>query len=74
MEMSPDLAAKHKISSGDQIRVESETGKIIVKAKISAVLDSDTVFIPRNFSATPVNCLLSRKRRTDWVRLSKVQG
>jgi len=74
MEMSPDLAAKHKISSGDQIRVESETGKIIVKAKISSVLDSDTVFIPRNFSATPVNCLLSRKRRTDWVRLSKVQG
>jgi hypothetical protein len=30
------------------------------------------VFMPRNFSATPVTSLLMRKRRIDRVKLTKV--
>jgi len=52
--------------------VESEVGKIIVPAKISEYLDTEVVLIPRNFSATTVTSLLMRKRRIDWVKISKV--
>jgi NADH-quinone oxidoreductase subunit G len=72
VEMSPNLAEKYDLHDGDLVRVESEVGKIIAPAKISEILDSDVIFIPRNFSAVPVTSLLMRKRRVDWVKLSKV--
>jgi NADH-quinone oxidoreductase subunit G len=71
-EVSPDLAARLKVSPGDLVRLESASGKIIVPAYVSEHIDNDVVFVPRNFSATPVNSLLSRKQRVDWVKVSKV--
>jgi NADH-quinone oxidoreductase subunit G len=72
IEMSPALAARHALIEGDPVRVESPIGKVIVPVRISPHIRNDAVFIPRNFSSTPVTSLLMRKRRVDWVRLSKV--
>jgi len=72
LEMSSDLAATYGLKEGDSVRVESEVGKIIIPAKISENLDGNVVFIPRNFSATPVTSLLMRKRRIDRVKITKV--
>jgi len=72
VELSADLAARYDVKEGDSVRIESEAGKIIVPAVISEHIDNDVIFIPRNFSATPVTTLLMRKRRVDWVKLSKV--
>lgn len=72
LEMSPDLAVAYGVREGDPVRVESVVGKIIVEAKISDHLDTEVVFIPRNFSATPVTSLLMRKRRVDRVKITKV--
>jgi len=72
VEMSPSLAAKYKIETGDSIRVESEVGKVIVPAKISEQLENDIVLLPRNFQSTPVTTLLMRKKRVDRVKISKV--
>lgn len=72
VELSADLAARYDIKEGDSVRIESEAGKIIVPAVISEHIDNNVIFIPRNFSATPVTTLLMRKRRVDWVKLSKV--
>jgi len=73
LEMSPHLASRYNIEAGDSVRVESKVGKIIVPAKISDYLDNDAVLIPRNFSSTTVNALLMRKRRIDWVKITKVK-
>ncbi len=70
--MSPALATKLDLKEGDSARVESKVGKIIVPVKISATITNEVVFIPRNFSSTTVTALLMRKRRTDWVKISKV--
>lgn len=72
LELSPELAQKLGIEGGESVRVESPVGKIIVPTKISDYLDNDVVFIPRNFSTTPVNSLLMRKKRIDRVKISRV--
>ncbi len=72
IEMSSDLADTYGLKERDSVRVESEVGKIIIPAKISDNLDGNVVFIPRNFSATPVTSLLMRKRRIDRVKITKV--
>ncbi len=72
IEMSPDMAGRYELNNGDSVRVESKVGKIIVPVKISEYIRNDVVFIPRNFSATPVTSLLMRKQRVDWVRITKV--
>lgn len=73
-EISQETAQRLKINDGDQVKVESEIGKVVLKAKISRFIEQNVVFIPRNFSAAQVNSLQSRKRRTDWVKLSRLSG
>ncbi len=73
LEVSPQTAEKLHAENGTLIRVESEVGKVVLPVKISELLESDTVLIPRNFSATPVNILQMRKRRIDRVRLTRVE-
>lgn len=72
IEMSPELAGQYGINDGDPIRVESEVGKIVAPARISEHLENDVLLAPRNFSSTNINSLLMRKRRIDWVKISKV--
>ena len=72
VEISADMAASYGVVRGAPVRVESEVGKIIVPARISEHLDTKVVLIPRNYSATAVTSLLMRKRRINWVKISKV--
>ncbi len=72
VELSPGLAVEGNLSDGDLVRVESETGKIIVAARISEHLENNCLLVPCNFSATPVMSLLMRKRRINRVKISKV--
>lgn len=72
VEMSADLASTIGVKSGDSVRVESPVGKIIVPVKVSDWIDTPVVFIPRNFSSTPVSSLLMRKERINRVKISKV--
>lgn len=74
VEISPSMAEKLRLSEGESVRVTSAAGKIIVPVRISEYLNNDVVFIPRNFSSTPVTMLLMRKRRIDWVKISKVDN
>ena len=66
------VTPKVMFEKGDSVRVESPVGKIVVPLKISEHIDNDAVFIPRNFSSTPVTSLLMRKKRVDRVKISKV--
>ncbi len=73
-EISASFAKKQGIKAGDTLRLESATGKIHVKAKVSRTLTSDVVLVPRNFSACPANQLVEARHRVDWVKISKVDG
>ena len=72
VELSPTLAEQLHLREGDSARIEAATGKIIAPVRISRTIDNDVVFVPRNFSVTPVNSLINRKGRVDRVRVSKV--
>jgi len=74
LEISPGLAEKLNVKEGSIIRVESEVGKINLPAKISEYIDNEVVRACRNFSASPVNILQMRKRNTDRVKLTVVEG
>ncbi len=71
LEMSPRLAGTLGIADGDLVRVESATGRVMLKAKISRFFEGEVVFIPNNFSATPVNDLVSRESG-GWVKIEKL--
>ncbi len=72
VEISPSLAEKLQIENGSLVRLESETGKLVLPAKISEMLDNDVILISRNFSGTAANMLQMRKKRIDRVRLIRV--
>ncbi|MEA2031254.1 MAG: molybdopterin-dependent oxidoreductase, partial [candidate division Zixibacteria bacterium] len=72
IEMSPDLAVRLKVAEGQPVRVESPVGKNVMPVKVSEHIDNDVVIMPRNFSQTRVTSLLMRKKRIDWVRITKV--
>jgi len=73
LELSPALADKLGIESGMSVRVESPSGKVILKAKISEFFEGEVVFIPNNFSAVAGNNLISRDGGS-WVTLEKLDG
>lgn len=71
VELSANLAGKLEIAEGDLLRVESSSGKLVLKSKISEFFEGDVIFIPNNFSAVDVNCLLSRDSG-GWVKIEKL--
>ncbi len=73
LEMSPSTAEKLKAENGTLLRVESEVGKIVLPLKISEFVENDVLLVVRNFSASAVNVLQMRKRRTDRVKLTRVE-
>jgi NADH-quinone oxidoreductase subunit G len=70
-EMSPELAEQYGLTNGSSVRIESPGGKIVLPVRISDHIDTQVVIVPRNFASTPVNALLQRKQRLDYVKLSK---
>lgn len=45
VEIHPDLAAEHGIAEGDGVRIESEVGYLVVKAKLTETVPLDAVVV-----------------------------
>ncbi|NED99368.1 molybdopterin oxidoreductase family protein [Phytoactinopolyspora halotolerans] len=46
LEIHPDLAAWHGLRDGDRVRIVSRRGEALAKARLTASIRSDTVFMP----------------------------
>ena len=57
VELSAADAAKYAIASGDQVRVRTRRGQIIVKAQISPKAVPGTIFLPFHFAEASANKL-----------------
>ncbi|MDD4051740.1 MAG: molybdopterin-dependent oxidoreductase, partial [candidate division Zixibacteria bacterium] len=68
VEMSPQLAARLGVAEGTLVRVESSTGRLVLKVRISEYFEGDVVFVPNNFSAIEANTLVSRDGG-GWVKI-----
>ncbi|MEZ5360450.1 MAG: NADH-quinone oxidoreductase subunit NuoG [Candidatus Zixiibacteriota bacterium] len=71
LEISPNLAERLGIENDTLVRVESTTGKLVLKAKLSEHFEGEVLFIPNNFAATEVNSLISREGG-GWVKIEKL--
>lgn len=71
VELSPGLASELGVNADDLVRVESSTGKLVLKVRLSEFFDGEVVFIPNNFSAVEVNSLVSREGG-GWIKIEKL--
>lgn len=71
VELSPDLAEKLDIKDGNLVRVESPTGRLVLKVRLSEFFEGEVLFVPNNFSSIEVNSLVSRDGG-GWVNIEKV--
>jgi NADH-quinone oxidoreductase chain G len=71
LEISPNLAEKLEIEEGSLVRIESDSGKLVLKAKISRFFEGEVLFIPNNFAATEVNSLITHEN-CGWVKIEKL--
>ncbi len=71
LEISPQLANKLGIDDDSLIRVESDSGKLVMKAKLSKFFEGEVLFIPNNFAATEVNALVTHENG-GWVKIEKL--
>ncbi len=58
LEMSPELAAERKISSGQWVEVTSRVGKIKVKVLVTTRVTGKEVYLPLTSQSGPVNVLV----------------
>ena len=73
-ELHPDDAKELKISTGDNIVVESPEGKVEVKVKTSRVTSRGMLYIPKNWTTVPVNALRNGEEGLINVKISKAGG
>ncbi len=71
VEMSAQLAARLRVHEDALVRIESTTGRLVLKVRISEFFDGDVVFVPNNFAAAEVNALVSRDGG-GWVKIEKL--
>lgn len=57
MEINPTAAARLGVKDGELLKVSSRRGSIEVKAKVTAILDENVVFIPFHFAEASANML-----------------
>jgi assimilatory nitrate reductase catalytic subunit len=50
LELHPTLAEQHGIKTGDDVRIESRRGEMVLKAKVVTTIRPDTVFIPYHWA------------------------
>jgi len=70
-EMNQPDAEKLGIKTDDLIWIESTSGKIKTKAKLSKKLQPGTVFVPINFKEIEINLLMNKDKSIDRVKISK---
>jgi formate dehydrogenase major subunit len=84
VEVHPETAASYGIESGDEIRVASRRGEIVVPAQVTDRVGPDTVFVPIHFAESAVNRLTDEEHldpaaatpeyKVSAVRISPVEG
>ncbi len=74
VEIAPATAAKLGVREKGMVRLETKTAKIILPVRLSDYLDNDVVLVPRNFAAARVNSLLSRTKRVDRVKVTRMDA
>jgi anaerobic selenocysteine-containing dehydrogenase len=47
VEINPETALRHRIEAGDRVRVESEVGSLVARARIAPVVPPNAVAMPR---------------------------
>lgn len=57
IEINPSTAAKLNVSNGEMVRVSSRRGSILVKARLSDIVEQEVVFIPFHFAEGAANTL-----------------
>ena len=72
-ELHPDDAKELKISTGDNIVVESPEGKVEVKVKTSRVTSRGMLYIPKNWTTVPVNALRNGEEGLINVKITKAE-
>ncbi len=70
-ELHPEDAKDLGIATGDQIVVESSSGKVEVKVKTSKVTSRGMLYIPKNWTGVPVTALRNREEGLINVKISK---
>jgi formate dehydrogenase alpha subunit len=60
VEISPNLAYTLGIQDQEKVQVSSRRGDIILKAKITSIVDDSTVFIPFHFAEAAANKLTNK--------------
>ncbi|MCC6963280.1 MAG: NADH-quinone oxidoreductase subunit NuoG [candidate division Zixibacteria bacterium] len=60
------------ISEGDLIKVESRTGKVVVKVRVIAGLPDKMVLVPENFDELKPNLLTGLKEKFDLVKIAEM--
>jgi formate dehydrogenase major subunit len=84
VEVHPDTAASYGIESGDEVRVASRRGEVVVPAQVTDRVGRDTVFVPIHFAESAVNRLTDEEHldpaaatpeyKVSAVRVSPVEG
>ncbi|MCI0531499.1 MAG: NADH-quinone oxidoreductase subunit NuoG [candidate division Zixibacteria bacterium] len=72
-EISVPDGEKLQIESGEWIQVSSSNGSLKLKARISENVSAGTVFVPMNFTVSPVNLLQDKDSQVDTVKISKIK-
>ncbi len=70
-ELHPEDAKDLGIATGDQIVVESSSGKVEVKVKTSKVTSRGMLYIPKNWTGVPVTALRNGEEGLINVKISK---
>lgn len=70
-EIHPDDAKELGLTSGDQVVIESSSGKVRVKIKTTKVTSPGMVYVPKNWPEVPVNNLRNGEKGLINVKVSK---
>jgi len=71
LEISPTLAARLGVAADSLLRVESATGRLVLKVRLSEFFEGDVLFVPNNFAAIEANMLVTHAGG-GWVKLEKL--
>jgi len=71
LEISPTLAARLGVVDDSLLRVESATGRLVLKVRLSEFFEGDVLFVPNNFAAIEANMLVTHAGG-GWVKLEKL--
>ncbi len=74
VEIHPDTAGRYGIKPGDWVRVTSRRGTMVVRAQVTGVIRSDTVFIPYHWGDDVAANLLTVPALDPYSRMPELKA